>query len=251
VTLLAVSCSSLAAQASSASDDTNSLFATQPGIGLGVSAGGAGFNRGTNTEIQNGFMVDGFIRYGTSFGLFLHGGINLGSHEVAASGDGYRTASFYLEPRYVALFLSSRIAPFLGGRIGYTRESLNEPGVKLWASGLTLGGSLGAVLQLTGQVALEGGVNLGTTQFGDYTFQGQHAWYECLSQLEPGTSLTQTAVQCAPASDSPVQWNCYPPYYDRYGGNCVPPEIPYEDTRRDVTRLGLWIGLHMSLLTFR
>ena len=239
-----------ALSAQSRAEKASRVFATQPGIGLGVLIGVDGVGGGTNGMIQNGFGFDGFLRYGMPFGLFLLGGVHVSSHGIEQLSESYTLSSFYLEPRYFALRFSPRWAPYVAGRIGLTVESIDQPGSRLTASGHTLAGGVGAVYRLAPQLALEGGLSIGTTKFGDYTFQGELAWYECLNELEDGTPLTQSVTRCTGSSSGP-QYSCYPPYYDQVSGNCTPPEIPYEGTGRSQTWVRFSVGVHLSLVRLR
>ena len=79
------------------------VFAVQPGFGLGFSAGLVGSN---DEALQNSMGYEGYFRYGWSFGLFLNGGVQTSTNGFEDASQKYRTTSFFLEPRYVALFLS-------------------------------------------------------------------------------------------------------------------------------------------------
>jgi len=221
------------------------VLAIQPQFGFGFSAGVDG---SSDEAIQNSIGYEGFFRYGWSFGLFLQGGVHVSTNEITDASQKYRATSFFFEPRYVALFLSSRFAPFVSGRLGYTKENVSTPGAEFTSSGLTLGGGGGLVFRLTNQVALEGSLSILTTSFGDFSFRGERAWYQCLESLESGTTMPDAIVQCTNASGGP-QYNCYPPFFDELGGDCTPPTIPYEGSGRSSTWFQAKIGVQLSIGT--
>jgi hypothetical protein len=227
------------------SGQDTAIFATQPGVGVGLSVG---FDGQVSSSIQNSLGYEGYLRYGTSFGLFLLGGIHISTHNIDQASPSYRLTSFFFEPRFVALNLSPRLAPFISGRLAFIQEGVDQPGAEFKASGYSLGGGLGAVFQLMPQVALEGAFNLGVATLGGYVFRGESAWYNCLQDLEPGTSLPETVVRCDGSSGGPV-YSCYPPFFEEYAGNCSPPEIPYEDSGRSTTWFQMRLGIQLSIAT--
>jgi hypothetical protein len=230
------------------SDQGTRILATQPGLGVGFSVGFDGQVGSASSSIQNSLGYEGYLRYGTSLGLFLLGGIHISTHNIDQASPSYRFTSFFFEPRFVALNLSPRLAPFISGRLAFVQEGVDKPGAEFKASGYSLGGGLGAVYRLTPQVALEGAFNLGVATLGDYVFRGEAAWYNCLQDLEPGTSLPETVVRCDGSSGGP-QYNCYPPFFEEYAGHCTPPEIPYEDSGRSTTWFQMRLGIQLSIAT--
>ena len=221
------------------------VFATQPGFGLGFSAG---IDGSSDAVIESSMGYEGFFRYGWSFGLFLQGGVHVNTNNLTDASQQYRATSFFLEPRYVALSVSPKLAPFVSGRLGYTKENMSTPGAELASSGLTLGGGGGMVFRLTNQVALEGSFSILTTSFGDFTFRGERGWYQCLESLDSGTTMPEAIVQCTSASGSP-QYNCYPPFFDELAGSCTSPTIPYEGSKRSSTWFQFKLGVHLSVAT--
>ncbi len=228
------------------SNTNSSVRATQPGIGIGFSVGYAGQMGSTSSSIQNSLGYEGYLRYGSPFGLFLRGGIHISTHEIEQASPSYRLTSFFLEPQYVALSLSSHWAPFVSGRIAYLQEGVDQPGSDIKASGFSLGGGLGTLYRLTPQVALEGALSFALASLGDYIFRGEFHWYECLQSLEPGTALPETVVRCD-GSSTPPQYNCYPPFFPEFAGHCTPPEIPYSGSGRSTTWFQMRFGVQLSL----
>ena len=107
------------------SDQAASVFAIQPGVGIGFSVAFDGQVSSVSSSIQNSVgLVGGHLRYGTSFGLFLLGGIYISTHEIDGASPTYKLTSFFLEPRFVALKLSSRWAPFVSGRLALVKEAV-------------------------------------------------------------------------------------------------------------------------------
>ena len=227
------------------SDHETRMAATQPGVGVGLLAGIDGQLGISSGEIHNGVGYEGQLRYGFPFGLFVLGGIHVSKHDIDEVSPYYKLTDFFLEPRFVALRISSRWAPFLSGRLALVKEEVDQPGAQFTASGYSLGGGLGAYLRLAPQVALEGVFTVGVAELNDYVFQGERAWYLCLQQLDGGTSLPESVVLCEGSSGGP-QYNCYPPFFEFLGGNCTPPEIPYPDSGRSFTWFRARLGIQLS-----
>ena len=229
------------------SDQPASVFATQPGVALGLSAGFNVQAGGSSGGIQNTVGYEGYLRYGAPFGLFVLGGIHISAHEIDGASPTYRLTSFFLEPRFVALKLSSRWAPFVSGRLALIKETVDQPGAKFRASGYSFGGGAGALYYLTPQVALEGSFSVGVARLNDYVFRGEAAWYNCLEELSSGASLPESVTLCD-GSHGAAQINCYPPFFDRKSGSgCVPPAIPYADSGRSITWYQVRLGIQLSL----
>ncbi|MEJ2238196.1 MAG: hypothetical protein P8X82_07870 [Gemmatimonadales bacterium] len=221
------------------------VWAVQPGIGIVLSAGFNGQLGNSSSAIKNSIGYGGNLRYGTSFGVFLGAGIHVSTHDIEQASPRYRLTSFFLEPKFVALRLSSHWAPFVSARIAYVQEGVDQPGAELKASGRSLGGGLGAAYRLTPQVALEVAFSFGVAALGDYVFTGEFNWYDCIQELEPGTPLPETVVRCE-GSTRPPGYACYPPFYDEFGSNCSPPEIPYDSSDRSTTWFQVRLGIHLS-----
>ncbi len=228
------------------SDQAASVFATQPGMGVGFSAGFNGQAGGSSGGIQNTVGYEGYVRYGAPFGLFVLGGIHISAHEIDGASPTYRLTSFFLEPRFVALKLSSRWAPFVSGRLALVKEAVDQTRAKFRASGYSFGGGAGALYHLTSQVALEGSFSVGVAKLNDYVFRGEAAWYVCLEELSSGSSLPESVILCD-GSYVGAQINCYPPFSDKFGGDCVPLAIPYADSGRSITWYQVRLGIQLSL----
>ncbi len=227
------------------SDQPTSIFATQPGVALGLSAGFNVRAGGSSGGIQNAMGYESYLRYGAPFGLFVLGGIHISSHEIDGASPTYRLISFFLEPRFVALKLSSRWAPFVSGRLALVKEAVDQTRARFRASGYSLGGGAGALFHLTPQVALEGSFNVGVAKLNDYVFRGERAWYLCLEELSSGASLAESVILCD-SSYVGAQINCYPPFSEKFGGDCVPPAIPYADSGRSTTWYQVRLGIQLS-----
>lgn len=218
-----------------------------PGFGLGVAVSLEGVEERTDHAIASAAGFDGILRYGFASGLLVNAGLHVGRHNIPSANYPYQLVRAYVEPRYVAQWISPLWAPFIAGQVGHVWETVDRFSMSLRGSGLSLGGGGGVALRLTPQLAVEGGALVGTTRFGDYTFRGERAWYECLNLLEPGTSLPESVQQCAGTINAGAVL-CYPPFYspDRVSGDCSPPDIPYSGTARSATWLRLWLGASVS-----
>jgi hypothetical protein len=187
-----------------------------------------------------------FVRYGSSFGVFVQAGGHFSSHGITNASLSYKLTNWYIEPRFAVQTLSRTVAPFVSGRVGYSIEIAEGGNATLRASGFTLGSGGGVLVRLGPQISMEGGAALSTIAFGDYAFQGEFVWKECLDGLSEGSPLPQSVVGCTGAPGGPVIL-CYPPFFPfEVSGDCVPPEIPYADSARSATLLRIWLGIHFS-----
>lgn len=221
----------------------------QPGFGLGGSVGVNGFGGSASREIDSATGWEPYLSYTLAGGLSLRAGASLGGHDLPPEVRPWRFVSFHLEPRYVALGLSDRFAPFVAGRVGYATEQVVGPSYEFKASGTLMAAGAGVLIRLVPQAALEVGVLAGTTRFDSYRFAGEFAWKECLDGLEAGTPLPRSVSACAGSrSQSGVVRLCYPPYFPdgTSTSHCSPPEIPYEDTGRSASWLRTYIGLSLT-----
>ena len=227
-------------------DQAASVFAIEPGVGIGLSAGFNVQAGGSSGGIQNTVGYESYLRYGAPFGLFVLGGVHISKHEIDGASPDYRLTSFFLEPRFVALKLSSRWAPFVSSRLALVQEGVDQVGAKFRASGYSLGGGAGALFYLTSQVALEGSFSVGVAKLNDYVFRGEEVWYNCLEELSSGASLPESVILC----DGPrvgARINCYPPFFVNFGSGCVPPAIPYAGSGRSITWYQVRLGIQLSL----
>lgn len=221
--------------------------AVAPGIGLGGSVGLNRFGGSVNNEIGAAPAWEVFLSAGHRSGLFVRAGATLSTHDLPVVEPDWQFLSLFVEPRFVALGFSPAWAPFIAGRIGRASEKVLAPSWELRASGVSLAGGGGVVLRLSPQVALEGGVMLGTSRFNDYSFRGEFAWKDCLDGLDAGTPLPESISRCAGSQGfGGVVRLCYPPYFPAGTSTCTPPEIRYTRTRRTGTWLRTWIGIDLS-----
>lgn len=231
------------------SDQAIRTFATQPGVGFGFSVGFDGHVGSVNSSIQSSVGYEGYLRYGTSFGLFLLGGIHISTHDIDQASPSYKLTSFFFEPQFVALNLSPRWAPFVSGRLALVQEGVDQRGAAFSASGYSFGGGAGALYHLTSQVALEGAFSVGVAKLNDYVFQGELGWYRCLEELNSGASLPESVILCD-GSSGWVQYNCYPPFFDRgSSSSCSPPKIPYAASGRSTTWYQVRLGIQLSFVS--
>jgi len=224
------------------------MTAIPPGLGMGASIGMQRFGGDANAPIASAPSWEFHVGGGLRNGLFARIGGSLSRHDIATGLPHYQLMSFFVEPRWVALGVASRWAPFVAGRVGWTKEQVVGRPFSLRASGSLLGAGGGAVVRLAPQIALEGGVLFGRTSFDAYTFRGDQRWKACLDGLDPGTGLPLSAADCADAYERGPLLLCFPPYfYDTR--DCDPPKIPYDGTSRTGSGLRAWIGINLSFST--
>jgi hypothetical protein len=201
-------------------------------MGIGFSVGLSGQAGGSSGGIQNAVGYESYLRFGAPFGLFVIGGIHISKHEIDGASPNYRLTSFFLEPRFVALKLSSRWAPFVSGRLALVKEAVDSRGAKFRASGYSLGGGAGALYHLTSQAALEGSFSVGVAKLNDYVFRGEALWYSCLEKLTSGASLPESVILCDGSSKT-IQYH-------------APARIPYANSGRSITWYQVRLGIQLS-----
>ena len=101
------------------------------------------------------------------------GGDNATADGVDGFDDNIHVLGIFVEPRYVAKLASPSVAPFIGGRAYWLRETLSTMGLDLSASGFGFGGIGGIVFQVAPQFALEPAVTFTPLSFGDAKVDGQ------------------------------------------------------------------------------
>lgn len=224
--------------------------ALPPGIGFGFSFGTSGFGGDAHRGVRTGISVDASVSYGTTFGLFLHVGAQYGGNPIDSVDLSLNHFSLYVEPRFVLLHVSSRWAPFVGGRLAVTREHVEDMRAHFAASGYSLGGVGGVVYRLGPELAIEGGLGVGALTVGDYVLQGDAYSYNCVTGLDYGTPLSESVIRCGDASAALAVNTCYAPFHSSgsaiLSGVCDPPEIPQPGTGRSGLRYRAWLGFQLS-----
>jgi hypothetical protein len=183
------------------------------------------------------------MRYGTSFGLFLHAGARFGKHDIDSVSRDLGVSGFFFEPRFVLLNVSSRWAPFVAGQLSFIRETVQTARAQFTAPGHILAGGIGAIYRFTSQVVLEGGLSIGVSSHADFLFRGDYVSYRCMEEVEHGTPLPESAVRCGEVSSPLPVYTCYAPFHERLGGSCDLPRIQ----RGDSERSGLWYRLEFGI----
>ena len=223
---------------------------TLSGFGFGATLGSDGLGGGDNDLIGQAVGPDIFVRYGTSWGLEVHGGVHLSQHGIAGVPQEYNFFGAYIEPRYVLSSLSAKWAPFVGGRVGPVWEIVNESGVNFTASGYSLGGSAGVLLKVHYQIALEMGLSVNRVSFGDYSFDGELSWLQCLEpHIATGTRLPASVTACS-RSRRPGQPQLLP---DDSKSNITGSGVRETILHPGWSRTGIWtrffIGFNLALTT--
>lgn len=131
-------------------------------LGTGIRYGGGTTANGVGIEPQLRFnRLVSREQFAVSLGL----GAQYTKH--TAGGDELTIAGAFVEPRFVPVIGSSRVFPYLSGRLAFLRQSSNF-GTE--STGLAFGGGGGLVIKLSSSVNLDGGVQLVRQQFGDFEF---------------------------------------------------------------------------------
>lgn len=220
-----------------------------PGFGVGIAGGLNRLGGADNAPIQDAGTTELFARYGFGTRLDVRVGAHVSRRRLASVSFPYQLFGAYLEPRYIHASLSPAWAPFLAGQVTYLRESVERDAMRLAATGTSVGAGGGVVLRLWPQVAVEVGGVAGIARFGDYSFRGELAWYQCLNALDAGTVLPQSVEQCGEARGAAAVL-CYPPFYPErvtsFSSDCAPPEIPYDGTARSGSFFRLWVAVHFA-----
>ena len=100
-------------------------------------------------------------RYGLSLGL----GLQYTAH--TSGPDELQLSGVFVEPRFVPVIGSSRIFPYLSGRLALMRQTNNFGSA---STGTAFGAGAGLVVRLSTRVNLDAGAQLLRQQFGDFTF---------------------------------------------------------------------------------
>ncbi len=159
LSLGAVSALSTAAQAQSAQKYAFQLAVLSTSIGVGS---GATSTQGIGVEPQlrfNRFYVT------ESFGISLGVGGQYTSH--TAGNDELNIRGLFLEPRFVPVLGSSKIFPYLSGRLATLQQTSN---FGTSSGGYAFGGGAGLVIKLSARFNLDAGAQLVRQQFSDFSF---------------------------------------------------------------------------------
>lgn len=153
----------VASTASMASAQSAQKYALQLAVlGTGIRYGGGTTANGVGFEPQFRFnrMVSREA-YAISLGL----GAQYTSHTSA--GDELNIAGAFIEPRFVPVIGSSKVFPYLSGRLAFLQQSSN---FGTSSTGFAYGAGGGFVIKLTTTINLDAGVQLVRQQFGDFEF---------------------------------------------------------------------------------
>jgi len=228
--------------------------ALDPGFGIGAGIAFDGLGGAGESAIQNAAAVEGFVTYGFGGGLLARAGARISRRRIQPADYPYGLLHVYVEPRFMLQSLSPRFAPFVAAQVGVAQEHVDHRAMGLSATGVSFGGGGGVIWRVATQVSAEFGGAVGSVRFGDYSFRGEKAWYNCLNTLEAGTSLPESVGQCSKLPGGPAVL-CYAPFYPandyRLSGDCSPPKIPYSGTGRASTWFRFWLAVHFSLKVVR
>jgi hypothetical protein len=221
--------------------------AVAPGFGGGFSVGVDQIDGTANRAIAAAASLDLYFRYGFPLGLFIYAGGHFSAHHLTGVSKPYRMQSLFIEPRFVAMHLASRWAPYVSVRVAVARETVQTVRIRFQGSARAVGAGGGVLFRLTPTVALDAGVSGARVWFGDFVMKPDLATYLCVENLAAGSTLPESAIQCGEIETSLPQYTCYPPFYSRVSGSCDAPKVPVADSRRSGTWLRFSLGLHLRL----
>jgi len=126
---------------------------------------------GGSSVTTNGFGIEPQLRFNRlyateQFAVSLGLGAQYTAH--SAGPDELSLSGVFLEPRFVPVIGSTRIFPYLSGRVALMRQSSNFGSA---SNGSAFGAGAGLVVRLSSRVNLDGGAQLLRQQFGDFTFR--------------------------------------------------------------------------------
>ena len=102
----------------------------------------------------------------------LGAGAQWNAHGVSFSTDDWDVISLFVEPRIRLGLEDANLQPFVAGRLGWMRKSLNVRGRDRSANGVGLGGLAGLGYQATPTIAFELAVTAYYLSFGDLDEEG-------------------------------------------------------------------------------
>ncbi len=101
------------------------------------------------------------------------GGVQWNVHDVDFSTDNYQVISLFAEPRLELAAPTNDLRPFLAGRVGWVRKTIDVTAGSRTANGIGVGGLAGLGYQVSSTLALEAAVTAYYLSFGDFELEGQ------------------------------------------------------------------------------
>jgi hypothetical protein len=99
------------------------------------------------------------FKYEFRSGFRLGAGVGIGKFDEPVSDPSFTTVNFFLEPSW-GLRRSSRVRPFVGGRVSWEHERVGDQNTGLWAYGWGAGALGGVAVKLGERVSVAGRVML-------------------------------------------------------------------------------------------
>lgn len=143
------------------------------GFGLGGSAGFFTLSGDDFEGTDSGAGFNAFLRYTAPSGISFTAGVQFNSHDINQVENNLGVIGVVLDPRYYfRLPGTPSLAPFLGLRAAWVRQSVEILGSDVAAKGWAFGGIGGLLFQLAPQFALETSVSFTGLWFGDFEVDG-------------------------------------------------------------------------------
>lgn len=147
----------------------------QSQFAVAARAGYSGFAGSEFASTGGALLLDLSLRYGRRHGLSASAGGHFSNHTRADSIE-LDAVGGYLEGRWTGLTVSENVLPFVAARAGYTRHVLTVGSGGSTQSGdqdgWTLGGSVGAALELGDRIDVEIAGVYTVVDVGDATIGG-------------------------------------------------------------------------------
>jgi len=121
-----------------------------------------------------GMGFDAQLRYTRSSTFSLGGGLQRTSHGIDGFDNSISVLGFFVEPRMdLKMSGSSSLSPFLAFRAAYLKESLDEDGSDLSATGYSFGFGGGLSMAASPSMSLTGTITYNIVNFGEVEVDGE------------------------------------------------------------------------------
>ena len=145
--------------------------------GVSIAAGAGYYTLSGDFDADAGLGIDGVIRLAIKPNFQLGLAVQRNTHFLGLIEDDITVLGIMIEPRYVVALKGSSLRPFVGGRVGWVRESasIGEPGdqVDASANGFTIGALGGLAFAVSPAMSLETSVVLQHVSMGEIKLEDE------------------------------------------------------------------------------
>jgi len=134
--------------------------------------GNLGYATLTGDDFQaadDGFGVNGSLRYNMVNGFGINGAVQWNSHDVKGTDESFNMLRIGVEPRYNFSLSNPVFTPYLGARAMWIRESADN---NMSANGWGFGATGGMIFQTSPNFGIELGLSYDAISFGDIKVDG-------------------------------------------------------------------------------